>query len=134
MSAETDLQAVVAGLEASVAKLATAVTNLPNADAVPAATVEAAVASLDALGTQLDAIVAAITPAPAEAIPTVTGVSPSTGSVGGGEAISISGTGFTGATNVNFGGTRPGSRSIPTRPSRPWPPLPLPVLGPSTSS
>jgi IPT/TIG domain len=37
--------------------------------------------------------------------PTVTSVSPPTGLVGGGATINIAGTGFSGATHVNFGGS-----------------------------
>jgi IPT/TIG domain len=37
--------------------------------------------------------------------PVVTGVSPNTGSVTGGTPVTITGTGFSGATSVNFGGT-----------------------------
>jgi IPT/TIG domain len=37
--------------------------------------------------------------------PVVTGVAPSTGAAAGGDAITITGTGFTGATVVSFGGT-----------------------------
>jgi len=40
--------------------------------------------------------------------PTVTGVSPSSGPTSGGNSVNISGTGFTGATNVNFGGVGAG--------------------------
>ncbi|MBV7274500.1 cell wall-binding repeat-containing protein [Clostridium sp. PL3] len=39
------------------------------------------------------------------ATPTVTAVSPSNGSTAGGTTVTITGTGFTGATAVNFGGT-----------------------------
>jgi hypothetical protein len=42
---------------------------------------------------------------PPPATPTVSGVSPSSGPTGGGTSVSISGTGFTGATAVRFGGT-----------------------------
>jgi hypothetical protein len=38
-----------------------------------------------------------------EAAPTVTGVSPNTGAAAGGEAVTISGSGFTNATAVYFG-------------------------------
>jgi hypothetical protein len=38
-----------------------------------------------------------------EAAPTVTGVSPGTGPVGGGSVVTVTGTGFTGATAVDFG-------------------------------
>jgi outer membrane autotransporter protein len=38
------------------------------------------------------------------AVPTVTAVSPSSGSTAGGTAVTITGTGFTGTTNVQFGG------------------------------
>jgi hypothetical protein len=37
--------------------------------------------------------------------PTVSGVSPTTGDVAGGTAVTVSGSGFTGATAVDFGGT-----------------------------
>ena len=40
----------------------------------------------------------------ADAAPTVTGVSPSTGSTAGGETVTITGTGFTSAYDVSFGG------------------------------
>src|SRR6185437_5148087 len=37
--------------------------------------------------------------------PVVTAISPTTGPVGGGTLVTVTGTGFTGATSVNFGGT-----------------------------
>ena len=37
------------------------------------------------------------------AAPTVTGISPTTGAAGGGDTVTVTGTGFTGATAVNFG-------------------------------
>jgi hypothetical protein len=37
--------------------------------------------------------------------PAVTGVSPNTGSTAGGQVVSLTGTGFTGATGVSFGST-----------------------------
>jgi hypothetical protein len=40
----------------------------------------------------------------ADTVPTVTGVSPSTGSVAGGDSVTITGTGFTNAYDVSFGG------------------------------
>jgi hypothetical protein len=39
------------------------------------------------------------------AAPTVTNVNPNTGATGGGTSVTITGTGFTGASAVNFGGT-----------------------------
>ena len=39
------------------------------------------------------------------AIPTVTGISPTSGPVAGGTTVTITGTGFTGATAVMFGTT-----------------------------
>jgi hypothetical protein len=44
-------------------------------------------------------------PAAVLPLPTVTGVSPASGTVGGGTSVTITGTNFTGATAVNFGGT-----------------------------
>ncbi len=44
--------------------------------------------------------------------PAVSGVSPATGSTAGGQVVSITGTGFTGATGVSFGGTAAGGYSI----------------------
>jgi uncharacterized protein YhjY with autotransporter beta-barrel domain len=41
----------------------------------------------------------------APAAPTVTGISPTSGSTSGGTAVIITGTNFSGATSVNFGGT-----------------------------
>jgi hypothetical protein len=38
-------------------------------------------------------------------VPTVTGVSPSSGAAAGGTTVTITGSGFTGATGVSFGGT-----------------------------
>ncbi|MGO9971468.1 MAG: IPT/TIG domain-containing protein [Solirubrobacteraceae bacterium] len=38
-------------------------------------------------------------------VPTVTGIAPSAGPVGGGTQVTITGTGFTGATGIDFGGT-----------------------------
>ena len=40
------------------------------------------------------------------AAPTVTGISPTAGPTAGGTAVTITGTGFTGATAVDFGTTR----------------------------
>ena len=40
----------------------------------------------------------------ADAAPTVTGVSPNTGSAAGGDTVTITGTGFTTAYDVSFGG------------------------------
>jgi large repetitive protein len=42
--------------------------------------------------------------APLDVLPIVTGVSPSTGSSAGGTAVTVTGSGFTGATDVFFGG------------------------------
>ena len=44
------------------------------------------------------------------AAPTVTGVSPAAGPLAGGTAVTITGTGFTGATAVDFGMTRGNQR------------------------
>jgi hypothetical protein len=41
--------------------------------------------------------------------PTLTGISPTAGSTAGGTAVTITGAGFSGATSVNFGGTRAAS-------------------------
>ena len=49
------------------------------------------------------AALALVAPARAAATPSVTGVSPSTGPAAGGDSVTISGSGFTGATAVNFG-------------------------------
>jgi hypothetical protein len=51
------------------------------------------------------------TPAPASA-PTVTGVSPSSGPTTGGTSVTITGTGFTGATVVDFGSTPASSYKV----------------------
>jgi PGF-pre-PGF domain-containing protein len=45
-------------------------------------------------------------------VPTVTGISPSTGPAAGGTTVSITGTAFTGATAVNFGGTAAQSYTV----------------------
>ncbi|MFV8668357.1 putative Ig domain-containing protein [Ralstonia pseudosolanacearum] len=44
--------------------------------------------------------------------PTVTGISPSSGSTGGGTSVAVTGTGFTGATAVKFGSTNAGSFTV----------------------
>ena len=44
------------------------------------------------------------TPPHPSALPQVTGISPATGAAAGGDSITISGSGFTGATEVDFGG------------------------------
>lgn len=85
----TDQQALIAALQAQ--------------DDQPA--IDAATAQVIALD---DAAVAAV---PATA-PTVTGVSPSTGSVAGGETIVVTGTGFDAAATVNFGSTGASSVTV----------------------
>ena len=44
--------------------------------------------------------------------PTLTSVSPNSGSTAGGSAVTLTGTGFTGATNVTFGGTAATNRVV----------------------
>jgi hypothetical protein len=46
------------------------------------------------------------------ALPTLTSVSPNTGSTAGGTAVTLTGTNFTGATNVTFGGTAATNRVV----------------------
>ncbi len=46
------------------------------------------------------------------ALPTVTGISPATGAAGGGTSVTITGTGFTGATAVRFGTTNATSFTV----------------------
>lgn len=48
----------------------------------------------------------------AVAVPVVTGVSPTSGSTAGGTVVAISGSGFTGATAVSFGGTPAASFAV----------------------
>ncbi|MGA2521839.1 MAG: IPT/TIG domain-containing protein, partial [Acidimicrobiales bacterium] len=62
----------------------------PSASQTPAGTADAVGALLQAAGSS----------APA---PTITGVSPTSGSTGGGTTVTVTGTGFTGATAVHFG-------------------------------
>ncbi|MFD8478679.1 IPT/TIG domain-containing protein [Kitasatospora sp. NPDC059673] len=57
-------------------------------------------------------IALAITPQAAPAPPTVGGVSPNTGPVAGGSAVTVTGTGFTGATGVAFGATAAASFTV----------------------
>jgi hypothetical protein len=53
--------------------------------------------------TRADLLKAISQSAPSAAAPTVTGLSPTSGASGGGDTVTVSGTGFTGATAVNFG-------------------------------
>src|SRR5262249_3889983 len=46
------------------------------------------------------------------ALPTVTAISPTSGPTAGGTSVTITGTGFTGATAVTFGGTAAGSFTV----------------------
>jgi hypothetical protein len=63
----------------------------------------------------LVALVAVVAPGAAlAAVPTVTGVSPGSGSAAGGTSVTISGTGLTGATAVTFGGSDASSFTVDT--------------------
>jgi hypothetical protein len=55
---------------------------------------------------------AAATADPGAEPPTVSGVSPSTGSIAGGTEVTVTGTGFEGATSVNFGTTAAASFTV----------------------
>ncbi len=44
--------------------------------------------------------------------PTITGINPTSGSAAGGDSVTITGSGFTGATEVDFGGTAATSMSV----------------------
>jgi len=55
---------------------------------------------------------AAVSGTPAAAPPTVTAVSPTSGPVTGGTVVTVSGTGFTGATAVDFGSTAASSFTV----------------------
>ncbi len=68
-----------------------------------AISVTAAVLIVIVLGTLLLPHWNASTPAPS--LTEVTGISPTTGAAGGGDTITVAGSGFTGATDVRFGGT-----------------------------
>jgi len=71
----------------------------------------AIVAALVAIESQVTTINATLgTEAPVA--PVVSGVSPNTGVVAGGDSITIVGSGFTAATAVNFGGTPAASFSV----------------------
>ena len=85
---------------------ATSVTRLSNtqlhAVSPPQAAATVGVSVTTAAGTSPTTGADAFTYAP---VPTVTGVSPTTGSTKGGTSVTITGTGFTGATKVAFGTT-----------------------------
>lgn len=51
----------------------------------------------------IEALIHQLAASTPSALPVVSGVSPATGSASGGETITLTGTGFTGATSVNFG-------------------------------
>ncbi len=51
----------------------------------------------------IEALIHQLENAPPPVIPVVSGVSPNTGAIAGGETFVLSGTGFTGVTAVNFG-------------------------------
>lgn len=96
MSAIDDLNAAVTSLTTSVDAAVTAL-----GTASDSAAIEAAVASITADVEALNTAVGGGT-GPGNA-PVVTSISPSTGSVAGGNSVTVSGSGFTGATAVNFG-------------------------------
>ena len=106
MGALQDLQAIATTISDGVAAAVTAIDALidalPAADAVPAGDVVAVVQTLTTAAATLSAAVASITPKPAEG-PAVSGVNPNIGAVAGGESVVVTGSGFTGATAVDFG-------------------------------
>jgi IPT/TIG domain len=68
-------------------------------------TVDVTVTSVGGTSAHSAADVFTYTPAPPPPpVPVVTGLAPSSGSVDGGDSVTISGSGFTGATGVSFGG------------------------------
>jgi hypothetical protein len=111
-SALTGLASATESLVSAVTTfLASDVVVLPDADtsALTAALATAGTAVTDA-GAAVTALADAappvtppVTPPPVEGVPAVTSVTPSTGSVNGGDTVVIAGSGFTGATAVIFG-------------------------------
>lgn len=99
-----DIMGDLTALNASIATLTTNVDTL-----IADFQAESDQAAIDQATTNVDnlnaAVVTAITPAPKA--PTVTGLSPTTGAVAGGVSVIVTGTGFTGATAVDFGASAP---------------------------
>ena len=75
----------------------------------------------------------AITAGPPPPVPTVTGISPTSGPSTGGTTVTITGTGLTSASAVNFGATPATTFLLPERHARSPPPRPPASSAPSTS-
>ena len=93
----TNLTAAVTALTAEIATLKT------NAPALDLTNLDAALSALQSAANAVGGL-APTPPAPAPSLPVVDGLSPSSVSLTAGATVSITGTGFTGATSVEFGG------------------------------
>lgn len=110
-------QATITDLQAQLAAAADALSTAQTAASTAQATATADDAQLAAAQDQVTQLQQAVTdlgnqiaqftpvtpPPPPPAAPTVTGVSPASGSDTGGDTVTVTGTGFTAATAVNFG-------------------------------
>jgi len=116
MSQQSDIDKLASELQTVGTNLGTALTALQaevatlknNAPQLDLTALDAAVVGV---ASAANAIGSAVT-TPTVAAPTVTGLSPASGSMAGGDTVTVSGTGFTGATAINFGTEAAASFSV----------------------
>ena len=101
----TDLQTAISQIGTAIAAEVVALQAAMNAQGInntPA--IEASVANIKAMTVTLNNSLAAPAPPPPAPLPVLTALSPTSGDAGGGTAVVLTGTGFTGATAVTFSG------------------------------
>ena len=92
MASTTALTAAVENLSVVVSEAVTAISGNEDQAAIDSATAAIETAITDLKGAL-----------PAKPVPTISSVVPTSGGVAGGEAVTVTGSGFTGATSVEFG-------------------------------